>query len=161
MSFHSGHRGFACDDVLSYEVVLADGSIVNANTKDNASLFKALKGGGNNFGIVTRFDMAAFPAGKIYAGLVFTTWDQKDIIVNNLVNMIDINEDHPVDSQVVLFTYKSGSESPGVITEPVSVDGNTNSSSFALLQGLPSTLDTRAMKTYSEFIIESADTNGR
>jgi FAD/FMN-containing dehydrogenase len=73
-SFHSGRRGFACDDMLNYEVVLADGSVVNANKDENPRLWKALKGGGSNFGIVTRFDMAAFPAGDIYGGIALSTW---------------------------------------------------------------------------------------
>jgi FAD/FMN-containing dehydrogenase len=50
LSFLSAQFGLACDHVLNYEVVLADGSIVNANATSNANLFWALKGGGNQFG---------------------------------------------------------------------------------------------------------------
>ena len=56
-SFYSGYRGFSCDDVINYEVVLGDGTVVNANKRENPRLWKALKGGGSNFGIVTRFDI--------------------------------------------------------------------------------------------------------
>lgn len=42
------------DQVVNYEVVLADGSIVEANATTNSDLFRALKGGSNNFGIVSR-----------------------------------------------------------------------------------------------------------
>jgi hypothetical protein len=44
-------RGFACDSIVNYEVVLANGSIINANQDENKTLWKALKGGGSNFGI--------------------------------------------------------------------------------------------------------------
>ncbi|KAL4867475.1 hypothetical protein BDV12DRAFT_198168 [Aspergillus spectabilis] len=51
--------------VVNFEVVLADGRIINANNGEYPDLFLALKGGGNNFGIVTRFDMVTFPARDI------------------------------------------------------------------------------------------------
>jgi FAD/FMN-containing dehydrogenase len=51
-------------------VVLASGEIVNANATSNSDLFTALKGGQNNFGIVTRFDLKAFPATKIWGGRI-------------------------------------------------------------------------------------------
>lgn len=53
------------------KVVTADGRIINANTTSNPDLFWALKGGGNNFGIVTKLDLKTFPlpGGKIWGGL--------------------------------------------------------------------------------------------
>lgn len=50
------------------EVVLANGSIVNANAKSNPDLFVAIKGGQNNFGIVTRWDIQTISKGKIWGG---------------------------------------------------------------------------------------------
>ena len=52
------------------EVVLADGSIVNANTLQRPDLFKALKGGSNNFGIVTRFDLKTYSQGQLWGGFI-------------------------------------------------------------------------------------------
>lgn len=57
-SFYHGARGFACDNVQNFEVVLADGQIVNANANENADLWKALKGSSGNLGFVTRFDLS-------------------------------------------------------------------------------------------------------
>ncbi|KAH6677859.1 hypothetical protein F5X68DRAFT_193426 [Plectosphaerella plurivora] len=54
-------RGFSSADVINFEIVLAGGKVVNANETSNADLWWALKGGSNNFGILTRFDMATFP----------------------------------------------------------------------------------------------------
>jgi FAD/FMN-containing dehydrogenase len=56
-SFHLGSRGFACDNVLNFEVVLASGEIVNANRDVNPDLWRGLKGSSGNLGFVTRFDM--------------------------------------------------------------------------------------------------------
>ena len=50
------------------QVVLGSGKIVNANRHDHPALFRALKGGNNNFGIVTRFDLKTFEQGKLWGG---------------------------------------------------------------------------------------------
>lgn len=59
-SFYHGARGFACDNVRNFEVVLADGRIVNANVDENGELWEALKGSSGNLGFVTRFDMSEY-----------------------------------------------------------------------------------------------------
>ncbi|KAK5996633.1 FAD-dependent monooxygenase sdcF [Cladobotryum mycophilum] len=56
-SFHSASHGMACDTVANFEIVLADGSIINANATNHPDLWQALKGGSGNFGLITRFDM--------------------------------------------------------------------------------------------------------
>lgn len=69
ISYFSGMYGWACDNVRNYEVVLASGKIVNASPTKNKDLYWALRGGGgSNFGIVTRFDVAAYeqPGGNIW-----------------------------------------------------------------------------------------------
>ena len=70
ISFYLGQRGFACDNVVNMEVVLADGSIVNVNAFQRPDLFRALKGGSNNFGIVTRFDLKTYPQGQLWGGFI-------------------------------------------------------------------------------------------
>ncbi|KAL9020281.1 MAG: hypothetical protein Q9185_002461 [Variospora sp. 1 TL-2023] len=70
LSHFSGHVGLVCDNVLEYEVVLASGSIVRATPNDPecSDLFYALRGGSNNFGIVTRFTFRTFPQGHLWGG---------------------------------------------------------------------------------------------
>ncbi|RYN93886.1 hypothetical protein AA0120_g4373 [Alternaria tenuissima] len=70
ISFFSPERGWACDGVINFEVVLASGNIINANATSHSDLFVALKGGQSNFGVVTRFDLKAFSAGPIYGGRI-------------------------------------------------------------------------------------------
>lgn len=55
---------------MNYEVVLANGRIVNVNEKENADLWVSLRGGTSNFGIVTRFDMRTFAQGNIWGGVI-------------------------------------------------------------------------------------------
>jgi len=68
-TFFTAKRGFACDDVVAYEVVLADGRIVMADQETNEDLFRVLKGGSNNFGVVTNFKMRALKCERIWGGL--------------------------------------------------------------------------------------------
>jgi len=49
--------GLSCDNVLAAEVVIADGSVVRCNEKENLDLYWALRGGGGNFGVVTEFEL--------------------------------------------------------------------------------------------------------
>ncbi|KAI1149922.1 FAD-binding domain-containing protein [Nemania diffusa] len=57
--------GMTMDNILSYDVVLGNGTQVTANATSNPDLFWALKGGGSNFGIVTKFVMKALPIDSI------------------------------------------------------------------------------------------------
>lgn len=68
--------GLSCDNLLSADVVLADGSLVTANEEENADLFWALRGGSGNFGVVVSFEFRLHPVGMIYGGPV--VWDIDD-----------------------------------------------------------------------------------
>ncbi|GFN16475.1 hypothetical protein AtubIFM55763_010310 [Aspergillus tubingensis] len=68
INFYGNQVGFGCDTVINYEVVLANGTIVQANATSHSDLFWALKGGSSNFGLVTRFDMETIPSTQVWAG---------------------------------------------------------------------------------------------
>ena len=53
--------GLSCDNVAGFTLVAADGSLVRADSKENADLFWALRGGGGNFGVVIEFDVKLHP----------------------------------------------------------------------------------------------------
>jgi len=63
--------GLSCDNLVSAEVVTADGRSVVASADDNADLFWALRGGGGNFGVVTALEYRVHPVGMIYGGPMF------------------------------------------------------------------------------------------
>lgn len=71
-TFFAARFGFVCDNVENFQVVLASGEIVNANSRENSDLWQVLKGGSNNFGIVTRIDLTTFQSGLIWGGIILS-----------------------------------------------------------------------------------------
>ena len=71
LSFFSPRFGLVCSNIVSYEVVLASGSVTTASASANPDLWRALKGGSNNFGIVSRFTARSFPFTKIWSGFLY------------------------------------------------------------------------------------------
>jgi FAD/FMN-containing dehydrogenase len=68
--------GLTIDNLLSVDMVLADGSFVVANAEENSDLFWAVRGGGGNFGIVTSFLFEAHPISSVCAGPML--WNMED-----------------------------------------------------------------------------------
>jgi FAD/FMN-containing dehydrogenase len=68
--------GLSLDNLLSAEVVTADGQVRTASARQNEDLFWALRGGGGNFGVVTSFEFQLHPVKDVYVGLFFYEIDQ-------------------------------------------------------------------------------------
>lgn len=109
-SFFSASHGLACDTVQNFEVVLADGSIANANAECNPDLFEVMKGGSANFGLITRIDMYAieFPNASdpsIWGGILQYNLSSGDDLLDA---MVAFNEDVPQDqntSSIIYWAY--------------------------------------------------------
>ncbi|MFN0100574.1 MAG: FAD-binding oxidoreductase [Bryobacteraceae bacterium] len=62
--------GMSIDNLLSCQVVTADGMVLTASARENEDLFWALRGGGGNFGVVTSFEFRAHPVHTVLGGLL-------------------------------------------------------------------------------------------
>ena len=69
-------HGLSCDNLLSVDVVTADGHLVTASHAENPDLFWAMRGGGGNFGIATSFEFRVHPVGQVIGGMVAHTMER-------------------------------------------------------------------------------------
>ncbi|KAL7911482.1 hypothetical protein GGI35DRAFT_477200 [Trichoderma velutinum] len=76
LSFLARRHGWTVDNIYGYEVVLASGEVVYASASSYSDLWLALKGGSNNFGIITRFDIATFQQTKMLGGIIAYNYSQ-------------------------------------------------------------------------------------
>ncbi|WPH01297.1 Hypothetical protein R9X50_00413500 [Acrodontium crateriforme] len=82
--FFSEAHGWACDTVIEFELVLANSSVILANEHQNPEIFWALRGGGNNFGIVTRVSIEAFKNPPTWYTFQRFSPDHMDLVFNRL-----------------------------------------------------------------------------
>ncbi|KAF1843187.1 bifunctional solanapyrone synthase [Cucurbitaria berberidis CBS 394.84] len=78
LSHLSNAYGFGSDNVVSFEVVLANATLLTVSGTSNPDLFYALKSGANNYGIITHITMKTFPLGKVWGGTIVYTGDFRD-----------------------------------------------------------------------------------
>lgn len=114
-SFFAPQYGFACDGVANFEVVLASGRIVNANLHSHRDLFRALKGGNNNFGIVTRFDFKTFSKGQVWGGFIFYPFQTLQSQVQALQDFTTASGAGTDPYASVINAYIFGTTGPAVI----------------------------------------------
>lgn len=73
--------GYAVDNLLSADVVTADGRLTTASATTNEDLFWALRGAGHNFGVVTSFEYRLHPVSTVLGGMVFHPFERaKDVL---------------------------------------------------------------------------------
>ncbi|KAH8589194.1 hypothetical protein B0O99DRAFT_600145 [Bisporella sp. PMI_857] len=150
--------GFACDNVVEYEVVLANGTIVAAASTINNDLWKALKGGGSNLGIVTSFTFRTLPLGAIWAGdAYYTLVGGADELISAFYNFT-ANPDYD-SSAALISSFAFGSTIEGQIlldieyfyTRPV-----VNPNAFAEFFSLPDQLfNDTALTTLAAFSVQA------
>lgn len=154
MSYLSPQYGMACDGFRELEVVLPNGDIVTASSTQNADLFFGLKGGGGNaFGVVTKYTVQSRPIGTLYAGNLIYVTDHSEQILNATRDFILYNTDPKaallmnfniltipdldlgLDQAVVMFLVYDG-EDPGDV--------------YANFTAIPHLIDTMGSKKYTE-----------
>jgi len=76
-----GKHGLTVDNLISADVVTADGTFRQASATDNPDLFWALRGGGGNFGVVTAFEYRLHPVTQVLGGLVLYPLEQAGAVL--------------------------------------------------------------------------------
>ncbi|KAL6158145.1 hypothetical protein ACJQWK_07739 [Exserohilum turcicum] len=155
-SYLLASHGWVVDNVVNYQVVLASGAIVDANQKSNSALFKALKGGGNNFGVVTQVDVTAIKQPKIWGGSILLPYfpDSAIASLNAIVNFTTLSNTLPNNGAQVVITYTATGQAL-IALSLASTDGTVNSTGLAPLTSLqPQIANTMGLRTIGDIVTE-------
>jgi FAD/FMN-containing dehydrogenase len=97
--------GSSADNLVSADVVTANGDCLTASERENADLFWALRGGGGNFGVVTSFEYRLHPVGPlVLAGAAFFSWDRVKEITDFYLDYV---KNLPDDLTTALFYWNA------------------------------------------------------
>ncbi|TFY68762.1 hypothetical protein EVG20_g3432 [Dentipellis fragilis] len=106
MSYNTNQYGLSIDNVVAYELVLPNGKVTTVTSKDE-DLFWGLKGGFDNFGVVTKFTMKAYPQTEVWGGTIFVLPDSLDA-ANDGIAQFSANVTDPKAAIESAFTYYAG-----------------------------------------------------
>ncbi|KAH8701954.1 hypothetical protein BGW36DRAFT_394738 [Talaromyces proteolyticus] len=156
LSYLSPQYGMACDNFRELEVVLPSGEIVAASANSYPDLFFGLRGGGGNaYGIVTKYTVQSRPAGKFAAGNIIYLFEQTDAVADAISDFMQYNPD-PKASIVATYLklptpdlYLNLDE---VILLFLVYDGLDAGDVFNNFTSIPYLLNTMATRTYPEVI---------
>ncbi|GAM83052.1 hypothetical protein ANO11243_010380 [Dothideomycetidae sp. 11243] len=163
ISFFSSLYGWACDNVVSYQMVTACGTTVTASATQNQDLFYALRGGGNNFGIVTKFNLAVFslPGGAIWGGTRIYQEQHMPATINAFTQMANNIEKDPSAGSWLTFVNYGGFKVSAAELWHVGQNGS-NATIFSNYSAIPSISDdtqNRNLSGYTEKV-EAPDPYG-
>lgn len=137
ISWYTGRRGFACDNVVNYEIVLASGQILNANASANSDLWLALKGGSSNFGIVTRFDVEAFPAKNLSLETRPFSEENADEVADAIASFTDLGQSFADDAMLTILSYNPETSNSSITVTEINTIDVSNSTAFDNFNSIP------------------------
>ncbi|KAK8042528.1 hypothetical protein PG994_013011 [Apiospora phragmitis] len=152
LSFLSAQHGLAADSIVAWETVMANGTIVNITQETHPDLAVAMRGGGNQFGIITQFTMKTRPMGRTWGGVRIyrrSRWDQLQTALHNFT--IAGAEDPKA---AIIFADFFMFKNLGVYTVFFFYDGEDPPSTgpFAEMLKIPATVDVTSTKKYSSIL---------
>ncbi len=145
--------GLSCDNLLSADVVSADGRLLTACETENADLFWGIRGGGGNFGVVTSFEYRLHPVGpEVMAAAVMYPFEQATELLNAWRDYTQQAPDE-VTSEVLLWSI------PDIPDFPEELRGEPTVVVAAMYSG-PAELGERALRPLREFGTPLVDLSG-
>lgn len=111
LSFLSAQEGLAADNIIGWETVMANGSIINVDASTHPDLAQAMRGSGSQFGIVTKFTVKVHPIGDVWGGSCVYDNSKKDALYAALHNFTAHGAEDPkaaiIFSDVILGAIKT------------------------------------------------------
>ncbi|KAK4609329.1 hypothetical protein CLAFUW4_14663 [Fulvia fulva] len=156
LSYLSPQYGLACDSFRELEVVLPNGKIVTASPTQNSDLFFADRGGGGNaYGVVTKYTIQTRPSGTFYAGNIIYLFNNSAVL-EAIRNFVEYNTDPKAS---IIGTYeKLSTPSVGALDLDQAIimflvyDGPNSGDAFKNFTSIPHLLNTLGPKSYPEVV---------
>jgi FAD/FMN-containing dehydrogenase len=113
--------GLSCDNLVSAEVVTADGALLTASASENPDLYWALRGGGGNFGIVTSFEFQLHPVGPLVAATfpMYPMACARDVLQQWREWVVTTPDE--VTSEIVLWTMPAAPDLPPAVHDQAAI----------------------------------------
>ncbi|KAI0260022.1 FAD-binding domain-containing protein [Gloeopeniophorella convolvens] len=148
-SYKTSQFGLALDNIEAYELVFPNGTIATITSKDE-DLWFALRGGMNNFGIITKFTLTAHQQGQVWGGVVLYSPDQVDAVKTAIVNFQErVNDTKAVIGISLAFESPLGISPSAILfyDGPTPPEGTFDD--FLALQSVQSNVSSRS---YADFV---------
>lgn len=156
LSYLSPQYGMACDGFRQLEVVLPSGEVVNASATENPDLFFACRGGGGNaYGVITKYTVQSRPAGTFTAGNLVYLFQKNDAVLEAIGNFTLYNTDPKasiIGTYEKLFLPTGGLNLDSVIIMFLVYDGEDPGDTFKNFTSIPSLLNTIGHKSYPDVV---------
>jgi hypothetical protein len=157
LSYLSGQYGMACDSFRELEVVLPNGNIVTASPTENQDLFFAERsGGGNAYGVVTKYTVQTRPSGTFHAGNLVFLLNETGKVLDAHRDFIKYNTDPKASVMVTINKIPTPTLGDLNLDEIVILflvyDGANPGNAFANFTSIPHLVDTLGPKTYPEVV---------
>ncbi|KAJ4292866.1 hypothetical protein N0V88_005524 [Collariella sp. IMI 366227] len=137
-------------------VVLADGTLTNANKTHRGDLYRALKGGGNNFGVVTRFDLNTFAQGNLSVAKYVNDISQRSSVLQAFTDIVSSRHFDVYTSLVLSFFYKSSSKAWTISNSAVYTRPVLNPPVFSDFASVPSISNSSRITSLASYADEAA-----
>ena len=120
------------------QLATASGTLANANATSHPDLFRALKGGANNFGLVTRFDLAIFPQGEVSVSTTVNSIEYADAVFGAVSDIVAAPAFDPYTSLVTGVIFNATSKTWKISSSAVYTQAVANPAVFKQLMAIPS-----------------------
>ena len=158
ISYFSPQVGFTADSAVNFEVILGSGAIVYANATSHPKLFRALKGGGNNFGIVTRIDFKTLdlPQGEVLGGRLIHDIKYRDDVFYAFAGIAGARAYDVHASITTSVIYNAATTAWTLLSAPIYTKPEPKPSVYAPLVAIPTISNTLGVTQLHVLANESA-----
>lgn len=141
-------------------LLTSNSDIINANATENTDLFRALKGGSSNFGVVTRFDMQTFTQGNLWGGSVTYSKNYTQQHIDAYIAWTSNVKNYPEGSSIIFWSYLPTVKDVIIIGAYEDTAGNVAPAGFDKFTAIPSTSSTMRLATHKNLTDELEQATG-